>query len=79
MSQLEQMAVVVRYWDDDFKAAEKLISLTESSTVTGQTLADVLLSVFEKHEFDLTKLCAKIYDGAASMRGRYHGVQAGTD
>jgi hypothetical protein len=75
LSHLEQIAIVVRYCDENFNPIERLLSLTESATVTGQALAEVMLSVLEKHGFYLSKLCAQTYDGAAAMSGVHSGVQ----
>jgi len=76
LSHLEQVAIVVRYCDVNFKAVERLLSLTESSTVTGQALAERMMSILQLHQFDMAKLCAQTYDGAAAMSGKYNGVQA---
>lgn len=72
----EQVAVVLRYCDEHFNAIERLISVTESPTVTGEHLAEVLLSSLKRLHLDSNKLCAQTYDGAASMSGCKRGVQA---
>ena len=76
LSHLEQVAIVVRYCNQNFDSFERLLSLTESSTVTGQALANRMMSILQLHKFDLTKLCAQTYDGAAAMSGKYCGCQA---
>lgn len=76
LAHMEQIAVVVRFCDSEFNAFERLISLTESPSVTGQHLADILLSTLRRHRLDTGKLCAQTYDGGASMSGNRRGVQA---
>ena len=76
LAHLEQIAIVVRYCDDNFNAFERLLSLTESCMVTGQALADRMIDTLQRHDLDLAKLCAQTYDGAAAMSGIHHGVQA---
>lgn len=76
LAHLEQIAVVVRYCDEDFNAFERLISVAESPTVTGEHLAEVLLSSLKRFQLETHKLCAQTYDGAASMSGSKRGVQA---
>lgn len=76
LAHLEQVAIVVRYCDENFNAFERLISVVESPTVTGERLAEVLLSSLKRHRFDTNKLCAQTYDGAAAMSGNKRGVQA---
>lgn len=76
LSHLEQVVIVVRFCDVNFKAVERLLSLTESSTVTGQALAERMMSILQLDQFDMAKLCAQTYDGAAAMSGKYSGVQA---
>lgn len=76
LAHMEQVAIVVRFCDSDFNAYERLLSLTESSTVTGERLAEILLSTLERHNLDTQKLIAQTYDGAASMSGHNRGVQA---
>ncbi len=66
----------MRHCNDNFNATKCLLSLTESSTVTGAVLANVMLSTLEHHKFDLNKLCAQTYHGAASIIGSQNGVQA---
>ena len=73
---LEQVAIVVRFCDSNFNACERLISLTESPSVTGEHLADILLGTLRRHRLDTSKLCAQTYDRAASMSGSKRGVQA---
>jgi Domain of unknown function (DUF4371)/hAT family C-terminal dimerisation region len=76
LSHLEQIAIVVRYCDSDFNPVERLVCLTESSTVTGQALASIMLRTLDRYGFDLDKLVAQTYDGAAAMSGQHRGVQA---
>ena len=76
LAHLEQVAIVVRYCDENFNAFERLISVVESPTVTGERLAEVLLSSLKRHRFDTNKMCAQTYDGAAAMSGNKRGVQA---
>jgi len=75
LGHLEQVAVVVRYCDNNFTATERLISVTESPIVTGEHLAEVLLNSLKRLHLDTRKLCAQTYDGASAMSGSRRGVQ----
>ena len=50
--------------------------MSESPTVTGEHLAEVLLNSLNRLNLDTKKLCGQTYDGAASMSGTKRGVQA---
>ena len=76
LAHLEQIAIVVRYCDDNFNPFERLICLTESSDVTGQALADRMIETLQWYGLYLSKVCAQTYDGAAAMSDIHRGVQA---
>ena len=69
LAHLEQIAVVVRYCDENFNAVERLISVTESPIVTGEHLTEVLLSALKRLHRDTKQMCAQTYDGVAAMSG----------
>ena len=65
LAHLEQ--IVVRVCDDNFKALERLNSLTESPIVTGEQIDNIFLNTLRRHNLDTNKLFAQTYDGDASM------------
>src|ERR1043165_2027989 len=56
LSHLEQIAVVVHLCNSEFNAVRRLICLTESPTITGQVLADIMLNTLQRNGFVLDKL-----------------------
>jgi hypothetical protein len=76
LAHLEQVAIVIRYCDGNFRAIERLLAVTESANTTGEALAKVMLDTLSRNGLSLDKLCAQTYDGAAAMSGVHCGVQA---
>lgn len=77
ISQVEQFSLCVRYVDDSsYKIREDFLTFVPVYDVTGTALAKTVLDTLSSLGFDLNKLRGQGYDGAATMRGHFRGVQA---
>lgn len=77
IAQVEQLSLCVRYVDEEIvKIREDFISFIPVKDVTGTGLTATILESLKKLGFDLNKLRGQGYDGAATMRGQFRGVQA---
>jgi len=76
ISRKEQVFFVIRYVQND-TVKERFIALKESSNTRGVDLAELFYSVCSDHNLDWKNyLIGQAYDGAASMRGQYNGLQS---
>lgn len=78
VSRKEQLSLVIRYINkSNGEVCERLIAVRETLMTTGQHLLSVLDDICKDMCLDWkTYLIGQSYDGAASMRGAYNGLQA---
>jgi hypothetical protein len=77
ISQIEQFSLCVRYVDEElFKIREDFLAFVPVYDVTGQGLANTLMSSLTSLGLDLNNLRGQGYDGASAMSGQFRGVQA---
>ncbi|GBM78448.1 hypothetical protein AVEN_96780-1 [Araneus ventricosus] len=77
ISQIEQFSLCVRYVEDQkYKIREDFLTFIPFYDVTGAGLANTLLQTLSILGLDLKKMRGQGYDGAATMRGQFRGVQA---
>jgi len=80
VSRKEQLSVILRYINKntvDCIVNERLVAVRETATTTGQHLFTMLEEIFNEMNIDWKNyLVGQSYDGAASMRGVYNGLQA---
>lgn len=76
MSRHEQVAIIIRYATKDLSPAEVFLGFYETETTDGETLSMLIKSTFVSHGLKIENIRGQCYDGAASMRGSYKGVQA---
>ncbi|CAF4657931.1 unnamed protein product [Rotaria socialis] len=76
ISKLEQVSLVVRYTDDQFKVHERFMGFARTTEMTGEALFNLLLEWLKKLNLDVKNIVAQLYDGASAMRGEYKGVPA---
>ncbi|CAF3407389.1 unnamed protein product [Rotaria socialis] len=76
ISKLEQVSLVVRYTDDQFKVHERFMGFARTTEMTGEALFNLLLEWLKKLNLDVKNIVAQSYDGASAMRGEYKGVAA---
>ncbi|XP_028418765.1 zinc finger MYM-type protein 1-like [Dendronephthya gigantea] len=75
VSHKDRLALACRYVDANGQPRERLMSLTEAKDKTGEGGAREIIEALNKHEINLDDLCFQSYDYAASMSGRFNGVQ----
>ncbi|GBO21990.1 repressor of the inhibitor of the protein kinase [Araneus ventricosus] len=77
ISQIEQFSLCVRYVEDQsYKIREDFVTFVPVFDVTGTGLDNTVLETLSILGLDLKKKRGKRYDGAATMRGQFRGVQA---
>ena len=68
------MSVILRYVTD-FKITERCIKLVRVSSLTGQSLAKVIVDILKDLKLPVKDPIGKGFDGAANMSGKDKGVQ----
>ena len=68
------MSVILRYVTD-FKITERCINFVRVSSLTGQSLAKVIVDILKDLKLPVKDLIGKGFDGAANMSGKDEGVQ----
>ncbi|CAF3454693.1 unnamed protein product, partial [Rotaria socialis] len=76
ISKLEQVSLVVRYTNDQFKVHEGFMGFARTTEMTGEALFNLLLEWLKKLNLDVKNIVAQSYDGASPMQGEYKGVAA---
>ncbi|GBN58436.1 hypothetical protein AVEN_35297-1 [Araneus ventricosus] len=77
ISQIDQFSLCVRYVEDQsYKIKEDFLTFVPVYDVTGAGLANTVLETLLSLGVDLKKMRGQGYDGAATMRGQFRGVQA---
>lgn len=79
ISRLEELSISVRYTqkqDNIFVIKEDFLCFVRVENLTGQTIAEKILSSLWELGINCDNLVGQGYDGAASMKGSFNGVQA---
>ncbi|GBN95919.1 repressor of the inhibitor of the protein kinase [Araneus ventricosus] len=77
ISQIKQFSLCVRYVEDQsYKIREDFPTCVPVYDVTGEGLANTVLETLSILGLDLKKMRGQGYDGAATVRGQFRGVQA---
>ncbi|KAL4091527.1 hypothetical protein QTP88_026201 [Uroleucon formosanum] len=78
VSQKEQLSLVIRYINkEDGTVCERLVALRETVLTTGKHLLTMLDTICSEMSLDWrANLVGQSYDGAASMKGSYNGLQS---
>ncbi|XP_039800956.1 zinc finger MYM-type protein 1-like [Panicum virgatum] len=71
----EQMAMILRFVNDEGKVMERFLGLKHTEKCTSVALKEALLSMISSHKLSISKLRGQGYDGASNMRGEFNGVQ----
>ena len=71
----EQMALVIRYVNNNGEIIERFLALVHVTDTTAKSLKEGIDSVFAKHALSLSRLRGQGYDGASNMRGEYNGLK----
>ncbi|GBM51248.1 hypothetical protein AVEN_73858-1 [Araneus ventricosus] len=76
ISQIEQFSLCGRYVEDQkYKIREDFLTFVPVYDVTGAGLANTVLETLSILGLDLKKMRGQGYDGAATMRGQFRGIQ----
>lgn len=77
IASVEQFSLCIRFFNsDDLKVEENFLEFIPVTDLTGQNLANVLLRALEELDINCNYMVGQGYDGASSMSGVFHGVQA---
>ena len=79
VSHTEQVAILVRFVDDDaatLEIQERMLALVSTKDVTGQGLTDLLLTTLEKHGLSVASIVGQGYDDGSNVMAACKGVQA---
>ncbi|XP_042032225.1 uncharacterized protein LOC121778900 [Salvia splendens] len=72
----EQMAIVVRYVNNNGEIIERFLALVHVKETSSRCLKMAIDFVFSKMELSLSRLRGQGYDGASNMRGEFNGLKA---
>ncbi|XP_022030770.1 zinc finger MYM-type protein 1-like [Helianthus annuus] len=75
-SKKEQMAIVVRFVDEEGMIQERFLDLVHVRDTLSATLKTSLWKQLLHYQFDVSKIRGQGYDGASNMRGKWNGLQA---
>ncbi|BFG42427.1 hypothetical protein CerSpe_287010 [Prunus speciosa] len=75
-SNREQMAIVLRFVDNDGFLRERFFDIVWVENTTASTLQKEIKKVLDLHELCIDKMRGQGYDGASNMRGAWNGLQA---
>lgn len=77
VSEIEQFSLCARYYDlEDKKIHETFWKFVPVTDLSGRSLAQTIVDELKTLKIDLKYLKGQGYDGAASMSGKFNGVQA---
>ncbi|XP_070669149.1 uncharacterized protein [Malus domestica] len=71
----EQMAMVLRYVDDNGHVIERFVGIQHVTDTTSSSLKDVIDTLFSRYGLSISKLRGQGYDGASNMRGELNGLK----
>ncbi|CAN6561403.1 unnamed protein product [Malus baccata var. baccata] len=71
----EQMAMVLRYVDDNGHVIERFVGIQHVTDTTSSSLKDVIDTLFSRNGLSISKLRGQGYDGASNMRGELNDLK----
>ena len=71
----EQMAVVLRYVNNNGQVMERFLGLVHVTDTSAKSLKEGIDSLFARHNLSLSRLRGQGYDGASNMRGEFNGLK----
>ena len=72
----EQLALVLRFVDNDNTIREEFLSFLQCESITGEALTEKILQCLGDWNLDPNDIRGQGYDGAANMAGKFRGVKA---
>ncbi|KAM2464651.1 hypothetical protein ACFX1W_003848 [Malus domestica] len=71
----EQMAMVLRYVDDNGHVIERFVGIQHVTDTTSSSLKDAIDTLSSRNGLSISKLRGQGYDGASNMRGELNGLK----
>ena len=71
----EQMAMVLRYVDDNGHVIERFVGIQHVTDTTSSSLKDAIDTFFSRNGLSISKLRGQGYDGASNMRGELNDLK----
>ncbi|KAJ4786892.1 zinc finger MYM-type-like protein [Rhynchospora pubera] len=71
----EQMAMILRFVNDEGKVLERFVEIQHIERCTAVALKEALVGMLCSHKLSISMLRGQGYDGASNMRGEFNGVQ----
>ena len=75
VSMKEQMAVVLRYVDENGCVIERFVGVEHVANTTALSLKDAIDMLLSRHGLSVSRLRGQGYDGASNMRGEFNGLK----
>ncbi|KAL4281421.1 hypothetical protein GQ457_03G013840 [Hibiscus cannabinus] len=72
----EQMAIVLRFVDENGELKERFFDLIHVKNTVSLTLQQALYQVLSYHDLNVKNIRGQGYDGASNMRGKFNGLKA---
>jgi hypothetical protein len=72
----EQMAIILRFVDEDGFIRERFFHIVHVANTTAATLKKEVSSVLSHHDLHVENIRGQGYDGASNMRGEWNGLQS---
>ncbi|KAJ1690536.1 hypothetical protein LUZ63_014691 [Rhynchospora breviuscula] len=71
----EQMAMILRFVNDEGKVLERFVGIQHIERCTAVALKEALVGMLCSHKLSISMLRGQGYDGASNMRGEFNCVQ----
>ncbi|XP_034582011.1 uncharacterized protein [Setaria viridis] len=71
----EQMAMVLRFVNDEGKVVQRFLGLKHIEKCTSVAFKEALVGMISSHKLSINMIRGQGYDGASNMRGEFNGVQ----
>ena len=75
-SKREQMALVLRFVDNDGYVRERFFGVVHVSDTMATTLKNAIFATLSHYNLNVQDIRGQGYDGASNMRGEWNGLQA---